>query len=820
MTAGNASAIDWNQLPCPVNVVDAQGRELQANRLWLNLGQTLGQGLSPPAPCLLADDAQQLLLQALAQCRDFVLELRCRDGVAPAGSTWLFVRARWDEGLAAFVCVWQDISAAKAAEQQATEQAAQLRLVADNVPALIALYDAVDRRCLFANREYARAFGFTELSILGRTLAEIIGAAANTLIEPQVERMLRERITVTYERQLPGTAESAATRWIEVSLMPHIGADGRLLASFVLITDISKRRRDELAVRESEARLSKFMHATVEGILFHQDGLITDVNPPLCALAGFSLGEAIGQGALSFVCDDERAKVAEVMASGSEVTYETAISHRDGTRIPVEFIVRTVDRLSKGQGQRMTIVRDIRDRLAAQARIHHLAHHDELTGLLNRAAFMAQLQPTLQDAARAGRQLALLFIDLDNFKRVNDSLGHLEGDRVLSTVADRITDCLRSTDLVARFGGDEFVVLLRDVPTRADVMVVLMALLSVVEVPVNAHGCALSVTPSIGVALFPEHGETAPVLIQHADTAMYQAKAAGRATFQFFEPVLAEQAYADLLLESQLTQALERQEFVLHFQPQVAARGGELVGAEALLRWQHPQRGLLNPEAFLGVAERHRLMLSLSEWVLRAAARQARAWHDGGVAAVPIAVNLARIQFRLDGFVDLVARVLAEEGVPGAWLELELTERLLMDEVVSVPDTLAALRRLGLTVAVDDFGTGYTALAHLSRLPLDKLKIDRSFVARLPDDTGAAAITRAIIQMAGGLGLQVCAVGVGQGEQWRQLADWGCDELQGDVIGPAMPAAAFEAWLSQRLGGVRAGRPAVDAASPSATLMI
>ena len=803
MSANGASAIDWNQLPCPVNVVDAQGRELQANRLWLDLGQR--------AESLFTDGARQLLLQALAQRHDFVLDLACRASLAPTGLTWLFVRARWDAGLAAFVCLWQDISAVKIAQRQVVEQAAQLRLVADNVPALLALYDAVERRCLFANREYARSFGFTELSILGHTLAEIIGAAANTLIEPQVERMLRERVTVTYERQLQGAAESAATRWIEVSLMPHVDADGQLLASFVLITDISERRRDELAVRESEARLGKFMHATVEGILFHQGGLITDVNPPLCALVGCSLSEAIGQGALSFVCDDERDKVTAVMSSGRELTYETAINHRDGTRIPVEFIVRNVDHQSSqsgsglGQGQRMAIVRDIRDRLAAQARIHHLAHHDELTGLLNRAAFMAQLQQTLQDAGRAGRQMALLFIDLDNFKRVNDSLGHLEGDRVLSTVADRITDCLRSTDLVARFGGDEFVVLLRDVPTRADVMVVLMALLSVVEVPVNAHGCALSVTPSIGVALFPEHGETAQALIQHADTAMYQAKAVGRATFQFFEPVLAEQAYADLLLESQLTQALERQEFVLHFQPQVAARSGELIGVEALLRWQHPQRGLLSPDAFLAVAERHRLMLSLSEWVLRAAARQARVWHDSGAAVVPIAVNLARIQFRLDGFADIVACVLAEEGVPGEWLELELTERLLMDEIVSVPATLAALRCLGLTVAVDDFGTGYTALAHLTRLPLDKLKIARSFIARLPDDAGAAAITRAIIQMAGGLGLQVCAVGVGHTAQCKQLVDWGCDVLQGDVIGPAMPAAVFESWLMQRPGNWPAG---------------
>ncbi|MGS0757552.1 PAS domain-containing protein, partial [Roseateles sp. GG27B] len=211
----------------------------------------------------------------LAQRRDFVLELACRASLVSTGLTWLFVRARWDAGLAAFVCLWQDISAAKIAQRQVVEQAAQLRLVADNVPALLALYDAVDRRCLFANREYARAFGFDEQSILGLTLAEIIGMAANTLIEPQVERMLRDRVTVTYERQLPSAANSAAARWIEVSLMPHVDSDGQLLASFVLITDISKRRRDELAVRESEARLSKFMHASVEGILFHRDGLIT-----------------------------------------------------------------------------------------------------------------------------------------------------------------------------------------------------------------------------------------------------------------------------------------------------------------------------------------------------------------------------------------------------------------------------------------------------------------------------------------------------------------------------------------------------------------
>ncbi|RZL28386.1 MAG: bifunctional diguanylate cyclase/phosphodiesterase, partial [Rubrivivax sp.] len=369
----------------------------------------------------------------------------------------------------------------------------------------------------------------------------------------------------------------------------------------------------------------------------------------------------------------------------------------------------------------------------------------------------------LKRAEHNADMLALLFIDLDNFKRVNDSLGHLEGDQVLTTVSERLIGALRGSDLVGRFGGDEFVVLLTDLTSRADVIVVLEALLSVVEVPVKADGRALSVTPSIGVAVFPDDGRYADELIQHADTAMYRAKAKGRATYQFFESSLAETAYADLVLEDELAQGLTRNEFELFFQPQVEATTGQLSGAEALLRWRHPVRGLLAPDAFISVAERHRLMLALGEWVLREAAATARRWREQGLTQshgpMRIAVNLSRMQFNLDGFADTVQRVLAESGAKGQWIELELTERMLMDDIAHAPKTLAALRAQGLTVSVDDFGTGYTSLAHLTELPLDKLKIDQSFVARLPDDVGAQAITRAIVQMAVGLGLTVTAEG-------------------------------------------------------------
>jgi diguanylate cyclase (GGDEF)-like protein/PAS domain S-box-containing protein len=677
-------------------------------------------------------------------------------------------------------------------------EAARFRLLADYVPAWIALYDAKTYRCLFANKAYAEAFGHTEQSVLGKTFGEVIGPEVAAQIQQAVERVLTERVPVYYERVQH--QPDGSLRWVESHLIPQLDEQGEPLACCVLMNDITKFRLAERQVRESEARLGKFMQATVEGILFHKDGYTTDVNPPCCELVGYTPEEMIGRHVLSFIAEDELPKVKDVMRQEREVRYETAVMHKDGTRIPVEFIVRTIER--DGERLRMTIVRDIRDRLASEARIQHLAHHDGLTGLLNRSAFMERMAMLLKRAERKGEMLALLFVDLDNFKRVNDSLGHLEGDQVLTTVSERLVGALRASDLVGRFGGDEFVVLLTDLNSRADIVVVLEALLSVVEVPVKADGRALSVTPSIGVAVYPEDGRQADELIQHADTAMYRAKARGRATYQFFESALAETAYADLVLESELAQGLTRNEFELFFQPQVEATTGQLYGAEALLRWRHPQRGLLGPDTFIFVAERHRLMLALGEWVLREAAETARRWREQGLTnghgPMRIAVNLSRIQFHLDGFADTVKRVLEESGAKGQWLELELTERMLIDDIEHAPATLTALRSLGLTVSVDDFGTGYTSLAHLTELPLDKLKIDQSFVARLPDDVGAQAITRAIVQMAVGLGLSVTAEGVRSAAQWQLLAAWGCQQFQGELVGAPMPAAEFEAWVRAR----------------------
>jgi diguanylate cyclase (GGDEF)-like protein/PAS domain S-box-containing protein len=670
----------------------------------------------------------------------------------------------------------------------------QFRLLCNNVPVAMAYFERVGNTCRYANQGYAQMFGRTEEGILGLTVAQVIGEEAAALIRSQVDQVLEQLRGATYERQLPDG--QGGLRHIEVHLLPHLGPAGAAVGVYVLISDITRHRQAEAALRESEDRLAKFMQASAEGILFHKDGIITDANPPLLALSGHTLPELLGRPTLEFVAPDQRPRVAEVMASGAELGYDSAIQHRDGRRIPVEFIVRTMH--YQGQRLRMAIVRDIRDRMEAQARIHHLAHHDALTGLPNRPAFIGRAETLLARAAAQGHRMALLFVDLDHFKRVNDSLGHPVGDVLLQTVAERIIATVRGADLVARFGGDEFVLLLAGNPTPAAVQEVAAKLLQAIGAPLEVPGASISVTPSIGVALFPDHGSRPGELIKHADTAMYHAKSHGRAGWRFFEAAMAEAALAELAMESRLAQAIREHEFVLHFQPQLALADGALLGVEALVRWAHPERGLLGPDAFIPVAEARRLILPIGQWVLHEALRCAVRWHAAGLVQVPVAVNLSALQFQAPRFVETIEQALADSGATGSMLELELTERMLMEDLGAVQLALARLKSIGVRIAVDDFGTGYTSLAHLKNLPLDRLKIDRSFVQDLPGDAGSAAIARAIIQMGRSLGLQVVAEGVETEAQRAWLRAQGCDAKQGFFNGQPLLAAAFEAWLRGR----------------------
>ncbi len=673
-------------------------------------------------------------------------------------------------------------------------EVAQFRRVCNAVPVAIAYYERAGNICRYANQGYAEMFGFDQQSILGRPVADVIGAEAALAIQPIVDQVLSELRSSHYERQIP--QPNGLLRSIEVHLLPHLDEAGQAIGAFVLISDITRHRQSEAALRQSEERLAKFMQASAEGIVFHKGGFITDINPPVSALLGYSPDQMLGRSTLDFIAPDQRARVTEVITAGHEISYDSAVLHADGSALPVEFIVRTMH--YQGETLRMTIVRDIRDRVEAQARIHHLAHHDALTGLPNRGAFIERANVLLAQAEVSGQGLALLFVDLDHFKRVNDSLGHLAGDALLQTVAERIIGTVREADLVARFGGDEFVLLLAGPSSPQAVAEVAAKLVAAVGAPLWVEGASISVTPSIGVAQFPEHGQNAAELIKHADTAMYHAKAKGRAGFEFFRPRMALQAQTDLALESRLTQAIQHHEFVLHYQPQLRLGDGVLVGIEALVRWQHPEKGLLLPDQFIPLAETRRLILPLGQWVLATALRQAVHWHQTGQAQVPVAVNLSALQFQAPDFVATIAQALHAAGATGDMLELELTERMLMDDLQAVQTALVELRALGVRLAVDDFGTGYTSLKHLKALSIDRLKIDRCFVQGLPDDAGSAAIAAAIVQMGHGLGLEVLAEGVETAAQRAYLLALGCDAQQGQLDGEAMPAEALQDWLKQR----------------------
>ena len=433
----------------------------------------------------------------------------------------------------------------------------------------------------------------------------------------------------------------------------------------------------------------------------------------------------------------------------------------------------------------------------AEQRLAQLAQYDALTGLANRTLFQDRLAQAIARAHRSERRIALLFLDLDRFKEINDSLGHEAGDRVLQEAAARLRQHLREGDSVARLGGDEFTVVLEDVESAEQVQGVAHKLLRAFAEPMAFAGRDLFVTLSMGIALYPADGADADSLLKHADTAMYQAKSEGRDNFQFYAAAMSAAAHERLSLEGSLRQALERGEFVLHYQPVVRLASGEISSVEALLRWRHPEHGLVSPGRFIGAAEQNGLIVPIGAWVLREACAQAARWQAAGLRPLRVAVNLSARQFRRPGLVDTVRGALRAAALQPQWLILEITESVLMDNPAAGGAVLGALRDLGAHMALDDFGTGYSSLAYLKHLPLDVIKIDRSFVRDIPADVDDAAIVKATIGLAASLGMLTTAEGVETREQLAFLQEHGCRFGQGYLFSPAVEADAFAAMLRE-----------------------
>ena len=441
---------------------------------------------------------------------------------------------------------------------------------------------------------------------------------------------------------------------------------------------------------------------------------------------------------------------------------------------------------------------DITERKQAEQRIEFLAYNDPLTGLPNRVLLEDRLAQAIAQAERKRNGLALVFMDLDNFKKINDSLGHAAGDALLKEVAARLKSCVRDTDTLSRQGGDEFVLILRDLHGAESSLPVLTKVMEKLQEPYVCEGNEISTSASLGVAVYPQDGSDFDILRKKADMAMYRAKEAGRNTYRFFDEAMDEEAVEHLLMRSGLRRAIERGEFVLHYQPQVDIASGRVIGAEALLRWEHPEFGLVYPDRFIPVAEDSGLIVPIGAWVIQEACRQTRRWQEAGLPELVMAVNLSAMQFRRGAIEDTVAQALADSGLMPALLELELTESILLQDVEQVMTSLQRLKQLGVQLAIDDFGTGYSSLSYLKRFDIDKLKIDRSFVRDLVSDPDDAAIVRAIIQMAHSLGLKVIAEGVETAELLLQLRSFGCDEAQGYHYARPMPAADFERFLASR----------------------
>ena len=463
----------------------------------------------------------------------------------------------------------------------------------------------------------------------------------------------------------------------------------------------------------------------------------------------------------------------------------------DGAEVPIEYSLSPLYDPRGVLAGAVFVFRDLSESLAMTERMSYLAHHDFLTDLPNRMLLNDRLSQCLVAAERHNRRLAILFLDLDGFKLINDSLGHSIGDELLKEVAQRLMACVRRSDTVSRQGGDEFVVLLSEVELSEDTAITAKKILQAVALPHSIDQHDLHVTASIGLSVYPDDGLDTDTLIKNADTAMYQAKENGRQGFQFFKPAMNARAVERQFIEEGLRRALERQEFELHYQPKVNLTSGAITGAEALIRWLHPTRGLVSPIDFIPVAEDCGLILPIGAWVLHEACRQAQAWMDRGLPAITMAVNVSAMEFRDKNFLAGLMAILAETGFDPRSLELELTESVLMKHAASTAIVLQTLRESGIRVAVDDFGTGYSSLSYLQKFPIDAVKIDQSFIRQISTAGDDTTIVKAVIGMARGLKLRVVAEGVETAEEVAFLRAYRCEEAQGYFFGRPVPAQQF-----------------------------
>jgi len=550
----------------------------------------------------------------------------------------------------------------------------------------------------------------------------------------------------------------------------------------------------ELLQANSEMRavFERLINSNVDGILaFDRDGRFTVWNPALEQITGFKKSDVLGKDALEVfpvMKETREDRFIQEALHGKAGVVKDRIYHRSGGE--PSFLEAHYGPVLNEAGSIVggfALIRDISERKRSEARLQQAVNYDALTGLPNRTLFLDRLAQAVARTFWRKRLVAVLLLNLNRFKLINDTLGHNVGDQLLKAVSERFVTCLRDGDTVARLGGDEFAIILDDIAVAQDVLIIVQKVLETCRKPFISEGRELFADPGVGISLYPNDGEDVETLLKNADAAMSRAKELGKG-YQFFSPEMNAKATKRLVLESSLRRALERQEMLLHYQPRVDLSTGRITGMEALVRWQHPDLGLVPPAEFIPLAEESEVIIPLGGWVLRTACMQSKIWKRDGFHLIPVAVNLSPRQLRHQDLVEVVERVMKETNTDPRHLELELTESFLLENIETTMGTLRQLQKMGIQIAIDDFGIGYSSLSYLKRFPINCLKIDRSFVTDIPADPDNAAIVKAIITLAHSLNLKVIAEGVETMKQHEFLRSMGCHEMQGYLFSKPVPA--------------------------------
>jgi diguanylate cyclase (GGDEF)-like protein/PAS domain S-box-containing protein len=666
------------------------------------------------------------------------------------------------------------------------------------------------------NKGAERLFGYSSESAIGQPITLIVPPDRRDEEATILERLKRGESTEQFETVR--VRKDGTPLHVAIAISPVKDNAGRVVGASKVARDITERKQGEQALLRAKEKYRAIFEDAVVGIFqITPESCPLNINRALAQMHGYDspeefMAEVSNVARQLFVDPSRMDELRQELAQKGEVRgAELEIYRKDRTK---KWVVANIREVPDGDTKATHLegtIEDITDRKIAQERVQFLAYFDELTGLPNRTLLQDRLTTALAAARRRRDKVALLFLDLDRFKIVNDSLGHSCGDLLLQAVAERLKKWARQQDTVARLGGDEFLIVLNSVKDVADAAVAADRLMDAMAAEFTLQGHSISVSCSLGISIFPEHGTDVETLMKNADAAMYSAKDNGRANFRFFTEEMNAQVVERLTLESSLRQALGRKELFLMYQPQMDIATGRITGLEALLRWQHPELGLVPPDRFIRVAENSGLIIPIGEWVLRTACSQSRKWQDEGLHAVQIAVNVFAVQFRQENFCELIRRVLHETGLAPQYLELEITESLLLSNADVMFSVFQELKAMGLRLAIDDFGTGYSSLSYLKKFPVSKLKIDRSFVRDVAVNTDDAAITNAIISMAKSLNLKVIAEGVENEAQLSFLRAHRCDEIQGYYFSKPLPVTevsekfrvnAFEKEASPRVWSV------------------